>query len=55
MLGKRKRSFSVTFGEKTPRLLGEDFSTIVMCKTTGQRLIQYTTSRSTSLNVLLGR
>lgn len=39
--------FSVTFGEKTPRLLGEDFSTIGMCKTTGQRLIQYTTSSIT--------
>jgi hypothetical protein len=36
MVGSGMRHFSVSFGEKTPRLLGEDFSTIGMCRTTGQ-------------------
>ena len=39
--------FSVSFGEKTPRLLGEDFSTIGMRRTTGQRPTPCMTSSTT--------
>ena len=41
------KRFSVPFGEKTPRLLGEDFSKMRRCRTTGQLLIRCMTSSTT--------